>query len=300
MNHPILKTAKSQDRDLTLVNRALSGSRDDLEIILVTHQSWIYNIAVRMLYDPDDAADVTQEVLIKIITKLSSYDPKKAAFRTWLYRVVVNHIMNVKKRKIESPVMAFEDYFDTDKFPDKDLSYRPENNILIEELKISCYLGSLLCFDRRQRMIFILGAILNIPDSTGSKIMDISKSNFRKILSRSRSKLKYFLDQKCGLLNEANPCHCARKIEGLIDAGMMHPDKIIFYKNKTRTVKDILSDKIKGFDKYWTHKYEEYNRQFLDHPFYEPRDLSKWLHEVTDVDVLKKFENILERSRFVE
>jgi len=70
---------------------------------------------------------------------------------------------------------------------------------------------------------------------------------------------------------------------------MMHPDKIIYYNDKDRTVKDVLSGKIKDIDKYWTHKYDEYNRLFLDHPFYEPRDLSKWLQEVTDAETLKKF-----------
>lgn len=288
MENPILKSSSSREQDLALIKGALNGRRDDLENLLLLHEPWIYNISLRMLFDPDDAADVTQEVLIKIITRLSSYDPAKAAFRTWLYRVVVNHIINTKKRRWESPVISFEEYFDTDRIPDKDLSSRPENNILTEELKISCYLGSLLCFDRKQRMVFILGAVLNVPDSAGSEIMDISRSNFRKILSRSRNKLKHFMNQKCGLLDESNPCHCARKIEGLIEAGMMHPDKIVYYKDKARTVKEVLSARIKDMDEYWTRQYEACNRQFLDHPFYEPQDLSKWLQEVTDAEKLKK------------
>jgi RNA polymerase sigma factor (sigma-70 family) len=289
MDNLLLKSTNAANHDLKFIDGALKGSRDDLETLLVLHQPWIYNISLRMLCDPDDAADVTQEVLIKIITKLSSYDPQKAAFRTWLYRVVVNHILNTKKRKWESSVTTFEKYFDVDSLPDKDLNSRPENKILTEELKISCYLGSLLCFNRKQRMVFILGAIFDVPDSTGSKIMDISKANFRKILSRSRNKLRHFLNQKCGLLNQTNPCHCSRKIEGLINAGIMNPDKIIFYNEKARTVKDVLFGKIQDIDEYWTHKYEEYNRLFFDHPFYEPQDLSKWLHEVTDTDKLMKF-----------
>ena len=287
MENPFEKSARSMNKDLKLIEGALSGSRDDLESLLVLHQPWIYNISLRMLCDPDDAADVTQEVLIKIITKLATYDPQKASFRTWLYRVVVNHILNTKKRKWELLVTNFEEYFDVDQLPDKDLSSRPENSLLIEELKISCYLGALLCFDRKQRMIFILGAILNLPDSTGSEIMDISKANYRKILSRSRNKLRYFLDQKCGLLNQKNPCHCSKKLEGLIEAGMMNPNKTIFYKDKTLTIKEVLFKRIQDIDQYSMNKYEEYNQMFLNHPFYESQDLSRWLHEFTDSDKLK-------------
>ncbi len=284
MGNPFEKKVSDRNHDLRLVTGALTGNRDDLEALLIRHQPWIYNISLRMLCDPDDAADVTQEIVIKIITKLSSYDPEKSAFRTWLYRVVVNHILNMKKRGYEVSAVSLDEYFDVDSIPDKDLSSRPENSVLLDELKINCFLGSLLCFDRKQRMVFILGAILNIPDSVGSEIMAISKSNFRKILERSRHKLGHFVNQKCGLLNDANPCHCSKKLESLIETGMMNPARIVFHNERAPTVKSVLLDRVKEIEQYNLNRLEAYNRMFLDHPFYESTDLLEWLREVTDTE----------------
>src|ERR1700719_3409294 len=87
-----------EDQDLVL--RARSGDRQALEDVVQRHQAWIYNIAVRMLYHPQDAEDATQEILIKVLTRLSSFEGR-SSFRTWLYRIVVNHVLNMKRGRAE-------------------------------------------------------------------------------------------------------------------------------------------------------------------------------------------------------
>src|SRR4029077_3156760 len=87
--------------DADLVAAAQAGSRDALEQLVARHQSWIYNIAVRMIYDPHDAEDITQEILMKLVTKLSTFEGR-SRFRTWLYRLVVNHVLNMKRTKAEA------------------------------------------------------------------------------------------------------------------------------------------------------------------------------------------------------
>jgi RNA polymerase sigma factor (sigma-70 family) len=86
--------------DQKLVLRVRSGDRKALEELVRIHQAWIYNIAVRMLYHPQDAEDATQEILIKVLTQLSSFEGR-SSFRTWLYRIVVNHVLNTKRGRVE-------------------------------------------------------------------------------------------------------------------------------------------------------------------------------------------------------
>ena len=86
--------------DQSLVLRARSGDRQALEDLVHRHQAWIYNIAVRMLHHPQDAEDATQEILIKVLTRLSSFEGR-SSFRTWLYRIVVNHVLNMKRGRAE-------------------------------------------------------------------------------------------------------------------------------------------------------------------------------------------------------
>src|SRR5215472_9672465 len=85
-----LAEATGVDADADLVTLAQSGSRDALEALVARHQSWIYNIVLRMIYDRHDAENITQEILIKLVTKLSTFEGR-SRFRTWLYRLVVNH-----------------------------------------------------------------------------------------------------------------------------------------------------------------------------------------------------------------
>ena len=63
-----------------------------------------------MVLSPFDAEDVTQEVLIKVITNLSKFEGK-SQFRTWLYKIVVNHILNMKKRQLENIITTFDNYY---------------------------------------------------------------------------------------------------------------------------------------------------------------------------------------------
>jgi hypothetical protein len=71
-------------------------------------------------------------------------------------------------------------------------------------------LGMFLCLNRKQRIVYILGAILNVNRATGSRIASVSETNFRQILSRSKKRLRCFIDGQCGLIDPAQPCRCER------------------------------------------------------------------------------------------
>ena len=83
MFNPFIDNLKSDETDNKLVQSALQGSQVALETLIKRHQGWIYNIAFRMVWHPQDAEDVTQEILIKIITKLATFKGA-SSFRTWV------------------------------------------------------------------------------------------------------------------------------------------------------------------------------------------------------------------------
>src|SRR5260370_42011875 len=101
MNNPVAGNAPTDPEEEALVMGARSGDRQALEDLIERHQGWIYNSAVRMLYHPQDAEDETQEILIKVLTRLSSFEGR-SSFRTWLYRIVVNHVLNMKRGRAEA------------------------------------------------------------------------------------------------------------------------------------------------------------------------------------------------------
>jgi RNA polymerase sigma factor (sigma-70 family) len=141
-----------------------------------------YNIAVRMLYHPQDAEDATQEILLKALTWLSSFEGR-ISFRTWLYRIVVNHVLNMKRGRAEQEVTGFRAYGDPlDGTPDSEppdlRSVSPDVKVLVTEAMISCTSGMLLCLDREQRLAYILGEILEVTDAVAADVLDITCENF--------------------------------------------------------------------------------------------------------------------------
>src|SRR5712691_386510 len=111
ITNPFADNASTDLEDRALVARARAGNREALEELVRRHQGWIYNIAVRMLYHPQDAEDATQEILLKAVTRLSSFEGR-SSFRTWLYRIAVNHLLNTKRGRVERESLTFREYGD--------------------------------------------------------------------------------------------------------------------------------------------------------------------------------------------
>ncbi len=208
MNNPFTEKYVSDKTDETLISSAVNGDRKALEELVLRHQAYIYNVALRMVFYPDEAQDVTQEILIKIITKLSTFKGN-SSFRTWAYRIVVNHVLNMKlsngEKKHET---TFSDYGRViDNVPDHNLPdqslYEVDMRMIVEEVKLSCLSGMLLCLDREQRLIFILGAIFQVKDTVASEILEVSRDAYRQKLSRARKQLYNFMHNQCGLVWKA-------------------------------------------------------------------------------------------------
>lgn len=286
MFNPFAEKTETRENDLVLIEKILNGSSNDLEVLVFRHQAWIYNIAVKMVMDPGEAEDITQEILIKIVTKLSTFDPNKSAFRTWLYRILANHVINMKKQKYESSFQSFQACESAiEKIPDETITVSPETKVLLEELKIKCWTGMLLCLNRKHRLVFILGEIFEVKDGLGSRIMDISRANYRKILSRSRKKLYNFMNHKCGLVNEKNPCHCEYKLNGFIRNGFVQPDNIQYFQEKAKKIKDAVVMSIDDVSRYGDARQVQ---MFKAHPFYDPPGFDKWIS------------NLFENGKFVK
>jgi len=72
-----------------LVRRAQKGDREAFNLLVLTHQGFVYNLAVRSLSDPDEAQDIAQEAFLRAWMALPRFKAR-SRFRTWLFRIVVN------------------------------------------------------------------------------------------------------------------------------------------------------------------------------------------------------------------
>ena len=148
---------KTDGRDDDLVAQAQQGDRLALEELVRRHQAWVYGLAQRMLGGPDEAEDASQEILIKMVTKLSTFR-QESSFRTWLYRIGVNHVLNRRRGRWERRFASFERHRTfADGLKEEPGAGRaqpsPEDELLVEETKSVCLAGMLLCLDRTQRLL---------------------------------------------------------------------------------------------------------------------------------------------------
>jgi RNA polymerase sigma factor (sigma-70 family) len=280
--NPLADNSPTDREDQGLAMRACAGDRKALEDLIQRHQGWIYNIALRMLFHPQDAEDATQEILVKLMTGLSSF-AGRSSFRTWLYRIVVNHVLNTRRSREEQKSITFSSYGDgLDQTPDLDLpdpkATSPDANMLVTEAMLACTSGMLLCLDREQRLSYILGEIFGVSDTVAAEVLEIAADNFRQRLARARRDLRNFMNDKCGLVNQANPCRCARKTRGFIEAGHVDPENLLFVRERISEVREAAPRAyatIKNLDSKCADIYRS-------HPFYKPPDLGQALRRMIE------------------
>lgn len=225
---------ESRVKDSTLENlveRAKEGNRESLEEVVRRIQDKIYCLALRMLYLPADAEDATQEILIKVITRLDNFEGK-SGFYTWVFKVASNHLLNTRRRQIEKLDLSFErlekSAGDLRCHPTRDDLNQAETNLLAREVKLMCTNAMLLALRREIRLAFIIGEIFGVNSQEGAEILDITPEAFRQRLARGRKEIRDFLAKRCSLVGSNNPCRCANNTAHLVSTKWLDPNNLLF------------------------------------------------------------------------
>lgn len=196
----------------TTVQDAQSGDRSALEVLIRHAQPIVARLAARMLGSPEAAEDATQDVLIRIITKLSTFDGQ-SRFETWVYRVAMNALLNAKRDTARDLEMTFETFAEDllEGLAD-DHARAPEDHVMLNELRVRCTMAMLLCLDREHRAAYVLGEILELSHGDAAGILDVSTANYRQRLSRARAKVHEFTASSCGLVSDEASCSCRKRL----------------------------------------------------------------------------------------
>lgn len=221
---------KTNEELQKLLDKAVAGDRDSLETLILSVQDLVFNLSLRMLGTFPDAEDATQDILLKIITHLSSFRGD-SAFSTWVFRIAVNHLKSYKKHMFAKFPLSFEFYGEdikNGKIDDvPDLTQNVEKTILAEELKMSCTNVMLQCLDTESRCIFILGTMFQVDSRIAGDILGITPEAYRQRLSRVRRKMADFLKEYCGEYGNG-ACHCADRVNYAIQNHRISPGQLDF------------------------------------------------------------------------
>jgi RNA polymerase sigma factor (sigma-70 family) len=208
-----------------LVGRARSGDGRAVEAVLAAVRDDVHRLALRMTGCPDDALDATQEILVKVLTRLSTF-AGQAAFATWVHRVAVNHLLDRKRSAVERLELTFGSFADDlhDGLEPVAPNAGPELDLLAREVKHGCTLALLTCLDRDARVAYVLAEVFDVSSRDGAWICQMTETAYRKRLSRARAAVRAFVAQHCGLVAPAVArCHCRKRVPVALRRGRIDP-----------------------------------------------------------------------------
>ncbi|TGM19977.1 RNA polymerase sigma factor [Leptospira meyeri] len=219
------------DPHLLLLESSLAGKTKALEELIQIFQPKLFSLALKFLWNPEDAEDATQEILVKVITNLGSFR-KESKLSTWIYQIASNHLINVQKSKMERRKIHLraireelhrtqKSYYSPSEFPTITLEEESSPNVseLVLHVQVACTYSMLQGLSRPYRMAYLLGEVFQTSSEEGATVMGIRPEAFRQKLSRARKQMETFLGKECGLTNAENPCHCPNRIGYATRAG---------------------------------------------------------------------------------
>lgn len=231
-----------QNETFDLIDKAVNGDKQALQDILVSVQDMVFNLSLRMLGSPHDAEDAVQEIMIKIMTKLSEFR-KESAFSTWVYRISTNYLINCKKSMFAQRPLSFEYYgedINAGFIPNtEDLLQGVDEGILAEELKQSCTNVMLQCLDPESRCVYVLGVMFKADSKVCGEILGITPDAYRQRLSRIRKKVAEFLKDYCGL-SQTGICNCQKRVGYAIQTHRLNPQNLEYSNLKKLPDADTL------------------------------------------------------------
>ena len=235
-----------------LVTEAVQGSKDALEEIVRRIQKPVYSLSLRMLFNPEDARDIAQEILITVITNLQGYR-FEGPFRAWILRIAVNKLKAARKTYAEKKMASIEDLDGIlDRYEARGWLSKPQEApepYLEAETRSVCTHALLLALDRPHRVAFILGVVMEVSSQEGALILNITSSTYRKRLSRARTRIKDFLVNNCCIFDNSNRCRCSSILPAYLQSGWIDPEKPIFVSKKaTAESTDRLGSYLKEID----------------------------------------------------
>ena len=216
---------KITDPGQDTIQAATQGQLLAIDSLLLTIQPGVFNLAIRMLGNRDDAADATQEILLKVITHLGGFE-SRSAFTTWVFQIARNHLLTAITKAKECPEVSLDAMAERlqqglafgamqSDMDEHATSITPEDKVAARQVALGCTQNMLMALNREERLIYVLDTVFGLPSKQAAEVLGISPDAFRQRLGRARAKLEAFTSSTCGLLNPDAACTCARQLPAL-------------------------------------------------------------------------------------
>jgi RNA polymerase sigma-70 factor (ECF subfamily) len=180
--------------ELALIAAAKKGDLDSFNTLVLHYQHQVYNLAYRIMGDPAEASDATQEAFISAWRNMGGF--RGGSFRAWLLRIVTNACYDELRREKRRPASSLESLYVEDPTPDAELppgqQESPEAFVQRRELNRAIQAG-IAQLPPDQRMVLVLS---DVQGMSYEEIVEVTGANLGTVksrLSRARAKLRDLL-----------------------------------------------------------------------------------------------------------
>ena len=184
----------TREQEATIIKQVLEGDVNAFEGLVKEYEKNVYNLALRMTGDPEDAADMAQDAFIKAYNSLGSFrgDSK---FSVWLYRIVSNlclDFLRSRKRRPTVSLSAESDEGEDMEFDIADESQSPET-LLEQKLTREAVRRGLDSLPPEQRQILLLREIQGLSYEEIAQVLELETGTVKSRIFRARKRLSVFL-----------------------------------------------------------------------------------------------------------
>ena len=174
----------ASDSDERLVRRFQEGSADAFEVLVQRHGTRVYNLCFRILGDPEEAADASQDTFLAALRKLNTFRGD-SAFTTWLHRVAVNACYDSLRRKRRRPLIQIVRDED-DERPEPSLP-SPDH---ADQVVFSVDVGrALMEVPEEFRVVLVLADVQDLPYDEIARVLEIPVGTVKSRVFRGRAAL---------------------------------------------------------------------------------------------------------------
>ena len=193
------------DAEALLIARSRRGETAAFNQLILLHQQAVYTLAYRMLGDPDNAADVTQETLFSAFRAIGSF--RGGSFRSWLLRIASNACCDYWRRARRHPGDSLEALTSQSEGHDEGLAQQfaaderwdPETLVMRAELQ-GLIQAALLHLPLEQRLAVVLSDVPGLAYEEIASATGVSLGTVKSRIARGRAQLRSYLQQHVELL----------------------------------------------------------------------------------------------------
>jgi len=187
------------ERDIRLMEKVRAGDMDAFRELVELHQQRVIGTVARMIGDPNDAEDLSQQIFVRVWKSAPRWEPT-AKFTTWLYTILRNLVFNECRRRARHKTTSLDAATDDEDHPQQfaDGNVKPPDTTILDAEMQDAIERAIQELPEAQRMAVIMRRYQDVSYEEIGEVLDLTVPAVKSLLFRARTDLREKLRKYLG------------------------------------------------------------------------------------------------------